>query len=95
VTLEGLSVGERVQIAVAINPGTKKVGIYVNGHLEAKATGVDQFTGGVYADSGDGRVNGINGTVTPRLVVDTTLANVAIVSPVSAYVGQLPRGFDA
>lgn len=95
VALSGITQGERVQVAAAISPGSKRVAIYVNGYREAYAVGVDPFTGGAYSDSGDGRVNGVNGTVTPRLGVATALSDAAIVSPVSVYVGQLPRGFAA
>lgn len=94
-TLAGITNGERVQVAVAINPGTQRIGIYVNGHLESFADGVSAFTNGEYADSSDGQVNGVNGTATPRLVSTATLSDVSIVSPVSVYIGQLPRGFQA
>jgi hypothetical protein len=94
-SLSGLSDGQRFQVAVAINPGTRRIGVYIDGHLEAFADGALAFPSGEYSDSGAGRVNGVNGTVTPRLVAATALTDVAIVSPVSIYVGQLPRGFQA
>lgn len=97
VTLTGpqLQTGQRLQLTFAAQPVTGKARLWVDGSLVAAG----QATGGSFpngwADTGEGAVGKVQGTVSTRVdqFSRIALANAAVVSRVSAAVGQIPRQF--
>ncbi len=89
VTLEGTAppVGQGVRIVFSIIPGSGKARLWINGQLVAsgEATG-GEFPNG-WADTGNGAVGAVEGSVTSRVSVADriALANAVILSPVNVF----------
>jgi len=86
-------IGRRLWVALALDPGNGRIGMYIDGKLQERKISVDtNFTGGAWAGTGDGAVGQVNGTHNSRVPSVNTLSNVSMVSPVSFFSGQIPRG---
>lgn len=87
------AVGRRLWVALAMDPGNGRIGMYIDGRLQERKISVDtNFTTGEWADTGDGAVGQVNGTHNDRVPSVNTLSNVSMVSQVSFFSGQVPRG---
>lgn len=89
-----LGIGRRVQAAVAMIPGDGRLVLYLDGKAISRgvASGGAFLNSRIAAASGGG-VAQVNGTLSARMPAVTTPTNFQLVSPVSIYVGQLPRNF--
>lgn len=88
-------VGRRLQVGLAVipGPGVGTVYLFIDGKLVSKVQSTStNFTGNAIADVlSDGAIAQVNGTLTGRVPAVTVPTNFQIVSPVSIYVGQIPR----
>lgn len=73
-------VGAQIGIALAINPGAATIRGWVNGDLMLRLTISSGFHDGEWCGPGDGAIT-------------DTMTDFALVEPVSAFLGQLPRQF--
>jgi len=89
------AVGRRLWVALAISPGNGKIALYIDGKLQVRGTSSSgNFTSGLWALAGTGAgIGQVDGTHNSRVTSVNTLSNVSMVSPVSFFSGQVPRGF--
>ncbi|MCI0391685.1 MAG: hypothetical protein MOB07_23315 [Acidobacteria bacterium] len=82
--------GQRFQFVLAINPGDGRVELWRNGLRVASGQSVAGTFGGEWADTNNGAVGNLQGTVNDRVPVGerVALANVAIVGPLKVYLHQ-------
>jgi hypothetical protein len=86
--------GQIVRIVFSVIPSSGKGRLWINGKLEAHDDALAAFPSG-WADTGDGAVGEVDGTVITRVAVGDriTLTGAAVISPVNVYQNQRPRQF--
>ena len=93
------SVGARIRLVLAIKPAAGRARLFVNGTLALRLqqSTPEAFLNGVWADASDGSVGAAAaGTSTNRGLAGTingAPSDFAVVAPVTAYQGQVPRQF--
>ncbi len=88
-------VGRRLWVAIAMSPGNGRIALYIDGKLQARGVSSSgNFTSGLWAVAGVGAgIGQVDGTHNSRVPSVDTLSNVSMVSLVSFFSGQVPRGF--
>jgi len=86
-----VSEGQRLAITFAIQPAAGKARLWVGSDLVIAMEGITAE----WADSGDGSIAQVAGTVTNRIdpADRVPLSDAAVVSPLDAALGQVPRQF--
>lgn len=94
------TLGARLALVFAINPGAGKAVLFINGQVALRLTN-SAFTSDEFADNiattSDGSVaSAITGTTSARVTwTDQAPVDFALVEPVRAYIGQLPKHFGS
>ncbi|MEE9367031.1 MAG: hypothetical protein V3W44_10115 [Dehalococcoidales bacterium] len=89
------AVGRRLWVALVMSPGNAKIAMYIDGRLEARGVSTaGTFLNGLWAAAGvDAGIGQVNATHNSRVPAVDALSNVSMVSLVSFFSGQAPRGF--
>lgn len=88
----------RSELVAAVNPGTQKVRVWIDGEEAVRGESPDPWPSGEWGTDDDGSVGAAaSGTGSNNRAQSTTVApsNFALVAPLEVFVGQLPRGFEA
>lgn len=82
-------------LVCSILPGLGSANMWLNGQIAAAGHSVDRNFGVGSSDNGNGRVGGVEATITTRIPAGqrATLVDAQIVSDLQVYSGQLPRQF--
>jgi len=87
---------QNYKVVAAVRPGSGEARLWIDGRLRARGTAVNGALPNGWADTDDGAVADIAGTVSSRVPGPqaVTLSDVSIVGPVSVFLNQVPRHFS-
>lgn len=85
-----LTEDQSYKFVLSVIPGSGIVRLYRDGHLVSSGQAVNGSFDGAWADTNDGGVGDVSGTVSSRVPegMRIALANVALIGALSVYVGQ-------
>lgn len=90
------SVGARVQLTVAVNPGTGQVRVWADGDVVIRANAVAQMTNGWAAiEDGAFAAAQVTSSTQRGQAINGAPVNFDVVRPLDVFIGQLPRNFGS